>query len=287
MTSTPADALLEQCVRLIEKSVHAMAGHAAHTLSDDDLYRRTVIDPAWHMMPLPIRLLGRERLGWDELFFRLRSEVFEVRGSELHLRTDARAKLLPILGKMLAPKLASLSQDYSPNTSQESRGTGTAEPQVDDPKPTSGGKQLAIGIDLGTTFSVIAHLDSFGRPWTIPNAEGDLITPSVVLFDGESIVVGKEALKAAVLEPERVAQFAKRDMGCEVYSHSINGERLPPEVIQSLVLEKVKRDGEAKLGPIREVVITVPAYFNEPRRKATQDAGRLAGLVPQVGNEDS
>jgi molecular chaperone DnaK len=144
----------------------------------------------------------------------------------------------------------------------------------------------AVGIDLGTTFSVIAYLDSAGRPTTIPNAEGDLTTPSVVLFDGESIVVGKEALKAAVMEPERVALCAKRDMGCEVYSQPINGERLPPEVIQSLVLEKLKNDCEAKLGPIRKVVITVPAYFNEPRRKATQDAGRLAGLeVLDIINE--
>jgi molecular chaperone DnaK len=144
----------------------------------------------------------------------------------------------------------------------------------------------AVGIDLGTTFSVIAHLDPNGRPTTIPNAEGDLTTPSVVLFDAETIVVGKEALKGAVMEPERVALFVKRDMGCEVYSHPINGERLPPEVIQSLILEKIKRDGEAKLGPIRQVVITVPAYFNEPRRKATQDAGRLAGLdVLDIINE--
>jgi molecular chaperone DnaK len=144
----------------------------------------------------------------------------------------------------------------------------------------------AVGIDLGTTFSLVAHLDPAGRPWTIPNAEGDMLTPSVVLFEGSSAVVGKEAVKAAALEPERIAQFAKRDMGSSVYSKAINGEHLPPEVIQSLVLEKLKRDAEAKLGPFRKVVITVPAYFNEPRRKATQDAGRLAGLeVMDILNE--
>jgi molecular chaperone DnaK len=144
----------------------------------------------------------------------------------------------------------------------------------------------AVGIDLGTTFSLVAHLDSAGRPLTIPNAEGDMLTPSVVLFEGSSVVVGKEAVKAAALEPERVAQFAKRDMGSSVYSMAINGEHLPPEVIQSLVLEKLKRDAEAKLGPFRKVVITVPAYFNEPRRKATQDAGHLAGLeVLDIINE--
>jgi molecular chaperone DnaK len=144
----------------------------------------------------------------------------------------------------------------------------------------------AVGIDLGTTFSLVAHLDSAGRAWTIPNAEGDLLTPSVVLFEGSSVVVGKEAVKAAALEPEGIAQCVKRDMGSSVYSKAINGEHLPPEVIQSLILEKLKRDAEVKLGPIQKVVITVPAYFNEPRRKATQDAGHLAGLeVMDIINE--
>lgn len=144
----------------------------------------------------------------------------------------------------------------------------------------------AVGIDLGTTFSLIAHLDSAGRPRTIPNAEGDLLTPSVVLFEKSSVVVGKEAVKAMALEPERIAQFAKRDMGSSVYSKAINGEHLPPEVIQSLILEKLKRDAEVKLGAFQKVVITVPAYFNEPRRKATQDAGHLAGLeVLDIINE--
>ncbi len=144
----------------------------------------------------------------------------------------------------------------------------------------------AVGIDLGTTFSLVAYLDSAGRPRTIPNAEGDILTPSVVLFEGASVVVGKEAVKAAALEPERIAQFVKRDMGSSVYAKAINGEHLPPEVIQSLILEKLKRDAEAKLGRFQKVVITVPAYFNEPRRKATQDAGHLAGLeVMDIINE--
>ena len=141
------------------------------------------------------------------------------------------------------------------------------------PSPT-----IPIGIDLGTTFSVVAYLDSTGRPCTIPNAEGDLITPSVVLFDGASTVVGKEAVKAASMEPERIADFAKHDMGSMFYSRKVGGESLPPEVIQSLILEKLKRDSELKLGPIHKAVVTVPAFFNEPRRKATQDAAQLAGL---------
>ena len=146
--------------------------------------------------------------------------------------------------------------------------------------------ELAVGIDLGTTFSVIAHLDSTGRPWTIPNAEGDLLTPSVVFFDGSTAIVGKEAVKAAVAAPEEIAQFVKRDMGCQVYQKAIHGEHLPPEVIQSFILDKLRRDAVLKLGDFHKVVITVPAFFNEPRRKATQDAGSLAGLeVIDIINE--
>jgi molecular chaperone DnaK len=143
-----------------------------------------------------------------------------------------------------------------------------------------------VGIDLGTTFSVVAYLDATGRPCTIPNSEGDPITPSVVLFDGDMVVVGKEAVKAATLEPDRIADFAKRDMGNAAYSKKIGGDSLPPEVIQSMILEKLKRDAEMKLGPITEAVVTVPAFFNEPRRKATQDAAQLAGLkVLDIINE--
>lgn len=146
--------------------------------------------------------------------------------------------------------------------------------------------QLAVGIDLGTTFSVAAYLDGDGRPVTVPNAEGDLTTPSVVLFDDSSIVVGKEAVKAAAMEPDHIAEFPKRDMGNVYFSQAIGGEYFPPEVIQSLILEKLKRDAEEKIGSFDKAVITVPAFFNEPRRKATQDAGQLAGLeVLDIINE--
>jgi molecular chaperone DnaK len=146
--------------------------------------------------------------------------------------------------------------------------------------------ELPIGIDLGTTFSVVAHLDNQGRPWTVANAEGDLTTPSVVFFDQTQTVVGKEALKAAEFEPDRVARFVKRSMGRPDLERPVCGRKLPPEVVQALILKKVKQDAERKLGPVTQAVITVPAYFNEPRRKATADAGRLAGLeVLDIINE--
>ena len=145
---------------------------------------------------------------------------------------------------------------------------------------------IAVGIDLGTTRSVVAYLDTTGRPTTVKNLEGDATTPSVVFFDRDSVVVGREAVKVAEFEPDRVAQFAKRHLGKEDFSIEVANRRFPPEVLQALVLQKLKADAQQHLGDVRKCVVTVPAYFNEPRRKATQDAGRLAGLdVVDIINE--
>ena len=151
---------------------------------------------------------------------------------------------------------------------------------------TDSSHSVAVGIDLGTTRSVVAHLDASGRPQTIQNLEGDATTPSVVFFDDSSIVVGKEAVKVAEYEPERVVHFAKRHLGKKDFHISVGGRTFPPEIMQALVLNKLKEDSAARLGSFEQCVVTVPAYFNEPRRKATQDAGRLAGLnVIDIINE--
>ncbi|QDS91694.1 Chaperone protein DnaK [Roseimaritima multifibrata] len=156
-------------------------------------------------------------------------------------------------------------------------------PSRGSPRPD---KTAAIGIDLGTTFSCVAQVDGRGVPRTLPNADGDPTTPSVVLFETNGFVVGKEALKAAIVSPEMIARCVKREMGNPLFSKSFDGESYPPEVIQSLVLEKLKADAELKTGPVQNAVITVPAYFSEPKRRATQDAGRLAGLnVLDIINE--
>lgn len=147
---------------------------------------------------------------------------------------------------------------------------------------------VIVGIDLGTTRSVIAWVDpSTGRAATIANSEGDATTPSAVLFELDGVTVGKEAVKAIRVLPDQVATFAKREMGSDAYSRVINGQTFPPEMIQSLVLGKLRRDAESRLGrPISKAVITVPAYFNEPKRRSTMDAGLLAGLdVCAVINE--
>ena len=144
----------------------------------------------------------------------------------------------------------------------------------------------AVGIDLGTTYSVVAYVDETGRPVTIVNAEGELTTPSVVLLEGGQAIVGKEALKAVAHEAENVADLAKRDLGNRTFRKTIDGRRYPPEAIQAWVLAKIKQDAQQHLGEFTKVVITVPAYFDEVRRKATQDSGYIAGLdVIDIINE--
>jgi len=143
-----------------------------------------------------------------------------------------------------------------------------------------------VGIDLGTTFSAVAYLDNDGRPQTIRNSDGDLTTPSAVLMEGGEPIVGKQALAEAAIEPEAVARFAKREMGQDAFSRTINGESYSPELIQSWILKKLKTDAERVLGKIDDVVITVPAYFQEPKRHATVQAGKMAGFQNiQIINE--
>ena len=280
MATSPLEAFQQQCLGLIEASLRTVSGLTATVLHNDDSFRRLVIDPTWDLVPLPIKMLGRKRLCWDAIFFALRDETFQIDGDSISLRPNARqvvaSVVLRVLGRQRQDEEPAEVPVPSPKVSQEKTAPCAVRQEC----------SPAVGIDLGTTFSVIAHLDSTGRPWTIPNSEGDLITPSVVFFDGSSIVVGKEAVKAAAVSPEDVAQFVKLDMGGPVYEKPIHGEHLPPEVIQSFVLEKLRRDAALKLGNFRKVVISVPAFFNEPRRKATQDAGALAGLeVIDIINE--
>lgn len=144
----------------------------------------------------------------------------------------------------------------------------------------------AVGIDLGTTFSAIAHLDAAGRPQTLSNQEGDKTTPSVVLIEDGSVVVGKEAAKAMATDMNNIAECAKRDLGMHFFHQSIGGQDYPPEVIQAWVLKKMRADAQRQIGEFTKAVVTVPAYFDEVRRKATQDAGYIAGIdVIDIINE--
>src|ERR1041384_5859776 len=94
-------------------------------------------------------------------------------------------------------------------------------------------KHPAVGIDLGTTFSVICKLDDLGRPQTLINAEGDKITPSAVFFEGDNVVVGKEAVKAVATDSAQAAECAKRDLGSRFFHKQLSGRRYPPEALQA------------------------------------------------------
>jgi molecular chaperone DnaK len=135
-----------------------------------------------------------------------------------------------------------------------------------------------VGIDLGTTFCAIATLDERGQAVTLPNIEGEMLTPSAVLIDEGGVVVGQAARDVALEQPERVAMVIKRFMGHPTYGHPIAGRDFRPETLSALILRKLVQDAERRIGPVGKAVITVPAYFDDTRRKATKDAGRIAGL---------
>ena len=147
----------------------------------------------------------------------------------------------------------------------------------------------AVGIDLGTTYSAIAHIDSYGKPQIIPNSESERITPSVLLFDGSNAIVGTYAKQNAVAEPEKVVDFLKREIGKskQEFSREFDGRAYSAEELASLIIKKLKNDAEKYLdAEVTDAVITVPAYFNDAERTATIHAGQLADLnVLQVLNE--
>ena len=145
----------------------------------------------------------------------------------------------------------------------------------------------AVGIDLGTTNSVVSVLEA-GEPTVIPNAEGGRTTPSVVAFSksGE-ILVGEVAKRQAITNPDRTIRSVKRHMGDTGWSIDIDGKKYTPQEISARILQKLKRDAEAYLGDtVTQAVVTVPAYFDDAQRTATKEAGQIAGLeVLRIINE--
>lgn len=146
--------------------------------------------------------------------------------------------------------------------------------------------ESAVGIDLGTTYSAVAILDQNNDPRTLLNSAGEPLTPSMMCFEGPRVVVGRGAAKAISTQYENVADCPKRDLGERVFRKVINGRQYPPEVLQAWILRKLWRDAQRQIGPLTKAVITVPAYFDEVRRKATMDAGWMAGIdVLDIINE--
>ena len=144
----------------------------------------------------------------------------------------------------------------------------------------------AVGIDLGTTNSVVSVLEG-GEPKVIANAEGFRTTPSVVAFtkDGE-VLVGETAKRQAVTNVDRTIASVKRHMGTD-WSFGVDDKKYSPQEISARILGKLKRDAEEYLGDtVTDAVITVPAYFNDAERQATKEAGEVAGLnVLRIINE--
>jgi molecular chaperone DnaK len=142
-----------------------------------------------------------------------------------------------------------------------------------------------IGIDLGTTFSAMAVLEG-GKATIIANAEGTRTTPSVVHIKDKEVIVGQIARNQAIVDPSHTIRSIKRKMGSNE-KIEIDGKQYSPEEISAMILQKLKRDAEAYLGqPVKNAVITVPAYFNDSQRHATKAAGEIAGLnVLRIVNE--
>ena len=145
----------------------------------------------------------------------------------------------------------------------------------------------AVGIDLGTTNSVVSVLEA-GEPVVIPNSEGSRTTPSVVGFskNGE-ILVGEVAKRQAITNPDRTVRSVKRHMGDKSWSLDVDGKAWTPQEVSAQILLKLKRDAEAYLGDtVTQAVVTVPAYFDDAQRQATKEAGQIAGLeVLRIINE--
>jgi molecular chaperone DnaK len=305
---TLQDYFARQGHKVVTSALERVAGKAPSFVTAEAIYRQAVMQPAWEALPLPIRmLLKREHDRWENLLLALRDEVYDLSDDTIALRPDAAQRVLArIHGTFCTP-------DHAPAASGPPLALPVARtaaagnvplampvgapvaarpaPAAQVARPVATGKPAErtdrpVGIDLGTTYSLVAYVDVQGRPCCLPNAAGDLLTPSVVLFEDGGTVVGKEAVLASAAEPDRVAECVKRDMGAKVYRRKVHGQYLPPEVISSLILRSLKADAERRLGEVRRAVITVPAYFEETRRRATMDAGRLAGLeVLDIINE--
>lgn len=302
MPENLASLFVQHGLPILEHAIRQTVGHPVNWLSDDAQFQGWV-GSVWKQLPTPLRLLQRGPLKWDEMCQRIRREVFLNRGGATDVRPDLGPYLAQLTQGLLgkpAPRLAPPQPPAPPLDSPRSPpSAGGSSTRLRAVQPSSAGgsstrlaavsgdsSNVVVGIDLGTTYSVIAYLDGHGRPATILNSLGDMLTPSAIFFDDGGVIVGKEALKAGVMDPGRLAVCPKRDMGSPFFRRPVKGDQIPPQVLSSFILRSLKADAERKIGAFTKAVITVPAYFDEPRRQATVEAGRLAGLeVLDILNE--
>lgn len=139
---------------------------------------------------------------------------------------------------------------------------------------------MVVGIDLGTTNSAIATIKNNGQAEVLTNRDGERVTPSVVMFEEDTVVIGEQAKENSIVDTYSVCQFVKRQMGKKAFSFDLDaGDKYTAEEISALILKRLKEDAEAATGEeVTGAVITVPAYFDDAQRKATQDAGEIAGI---------
>src|SRR5262249_26731554 len=135
-----------------------------------------------------------------------------------------------------------------------------------------------VGIDLGTTFCAIATLDDHGQPVTLPNRDGEMLTPSAVLIEDGSAVVGQAARDVALDMPDRVTMLIKRSMGQPKFEYPVAGRDFRPETLSAIILRKLVQDAELRIARDGRAAPPGRASSAPPRRKATKDAGRIAGL---------
>src|SRR5579862_7884342 len=212
--------------------------------------------------------------------------------SERPAAAGSRRTRCPGSGALLPAPSGILSgghSSYTCVTRSGSAGPVPIEPPISHPSnPSLQGDPMskAVGIDLGTTNSVVAVLEA-GEPSVIPNAEGARTTPSVVAFSktGE-VLVGEVAKRQAITNPDRTIRSVKRHMGTD-WTVDIDGKKYAAQEISARILGKLKRDAESYLGEtVNQAVITVPAYFDDAQRQATKEAGEIAGLeVLRIINE--
>ena len=138
---------------------------------------------------------------------------------------------------------------------------------------------LPVGIDLGTTLSAVATIGASGQTMMIPDELGDLLTPSIVRFGESETIVGRDALKEIGYDTDGIADTAKRDIGKPFYRRQIHGKSLPPEIIQACILRHLKQIVDGHLQDEYGVVVTVPAFFDERRRKSRRTRGAWRGFT--------
>src|SRR5436309_3922860 len=188
----------QYCLKLIHSALQTHVGQPRSLITDEAKYRAKIIEPTWNFLPLPLRMIGRQKLRWDEFFLALRLEVFLGNDGKLRLREDTPARMESLARRLFGPVGAAVAARAAPRKPEAVAKVPTSPPAAPSPKPPAAAKPatrptptpsapiahtsgqskrlvsaLAVGIDLGTTYSVVAHLDALGRPVSIHNAAGD------------------------------------------------------------------------------------------------------------------